>query len=401
MTSSGSATVVVELTPPGRAAVAVVVVAGPDALRSVGNCFVARSGRAVGDIPLGRIVLGHWGGAGGEELVLCRRDENQIEVHCHGGTAAVEAIVNRLVKGGCQRLTWQEWTNRCTPDRLQAAARIALADAVTERTAAILLDQLNGALSDAIRGIIADVAAAEWSAAAEALDELLSRQELGLHLINPWRIVVFGAPNVGKSSLINALAGYERAIVSPTPGTTRDVVTVNTAVAGWPVQLSDTAGFRETQDELESAGIKLATSSLSQAELAIFVHDAARQCDKPRDEETNLVPPELAPHVRALHVINKIDLISVPGRSQLLQQFMNLSPAIGQPHLVSALNGEGIADLISAIARTLVPTSIPPGSAFPFTSEQVDGLTAAKAAVQQRDAEVASEQLHALLTRAG
>jgi tRNA modification GTPase len=212
---------------------------------------------------------------------------------------------------------------------------------------------------------------------------------------------VFGAPNVGKSSLINALAGYERAIVSPTPGTTRDVVTVKTAIAGWPVQLSDTAGFRETEDELESAGIKLATSSLSQAELAIFVHDAARLRDESRDDETNLEPPKLAPHVRALHVINKIDLISVPWRSQLLQQFMNSRPAIGQPRLVSALNGEGIDDLISAIAASLVPTSFPPGSAVPFTSELVDGLTAAKAAVEQHDAELANELLHALLTRAG
>jgi tRNA modification GTPase len=401
MTSSASATVVVELTPPGRAAVAVVVVAGPDALRSVGNCFVARSGRAVGDISLGRIVLGHWGCADGEELVLYRRDENRIEVHCHGGTAAVEAIISRLLNEGCQRLTWQEWTNRCTPDRLQAAAKIALADAVTERTAAILLDQLNGALSAAIRGIITEVAAAEWSAAAESIDELLSRQELGQHLINPWRIVVFGAPNVGKSSLINALAGYERAIVSPTPGTTRDVVTVKTAIAGWPVQLSDTAGFRETQDELELAGIELATSTLSHADFAIFVHDAATLRDEPGDDETKLVPPKLAPHVRALHVINKIDLISVSERSQLLRQFVDSRPAIGQPHLVSALTGEGIADLISAIAGTLVPTSFPPGSAVPFTSEPVDGLTAAKVAVEQHDAEVASELLHALLTRAG
>jgi tRNA modification GTPase len=399
MTSSASATVVVELTPPGRAAVAVVVVAGPDALRSVGNCFVARSGRAVGDIPLGRIALGNWGGAGGEELVLCRRDENHIEVHCHGGTAAVETIISRLLNEGCRRLTWQEWVNRCTPDRPQAAAQIALADAVTERTAAILLDQLNGALSAAIRGIITEVAAAEWSAAAKTIDELLSRKELGQHLINPWRIVVFGAPNVGKSSLINALAGYERAIVSPTPGTTRDVVTVKTAIAGWPVQLSDTAGFRETQDELESAGIKLATTTLFQADLAIFVHDAARPRDEPQDG-TNLAPPKLAPHVRALHVINKIDLISVPERSQLLQQFVHPRSTIGQPHLVSALKGEGIDDLISAIAGTLVPTSFPPGSAVPFTSEQVDGLTAAKAAVEQHDAEVASDLLHALLTRA-
>ena len=115
----------------------------------------------------------------------------------------------------------------------------------------------------------------------------------------------------------------------------------------------------------------------------------------------NIEPPKLAPHVRAIHVVNKIDLISAAERLQLLQQFVDSQPDIGQPHAVSALNGEGIADLISAIARTLVPVSLPAGSAVPFTAEQVDGLAAAKAAIEQRDATAASELLHALLTRAG
>jgi tRNA modification GTPase len=400
MTPAADVTVVVELTPPGRGAVAVVVVAGTDAVRLIDNCFVARSGRAVGDVPFGRIVLGHWGGADGEELVLHRRDEKTIEVHCHGGTAAVEAVISRLVKEGCQRITWQEWINRCTPDRLQTAAQVALANAVTERTAAILLDQLNGALSTAIRGIVVDIAALHWRAAAENIDDLLARQELGLHLINPWRVVVFGAPNVGKSSLINALAGYERAIVAPTPGTTRDVVTVTTAFEGWPVQLSDTAGFRETRDELESAGIKLATNSLARAELAIFVHDAAKLRDQPSVDETKLELPKLAPHVRSVHIVNKIDLIAVAERSQLVQRFADSRPDTGRPHVVSALNGEGVADLISAIARTLAPTSLPPGSAVPFSVEHVDGLAAAKVAIDRRDANAASKLLHALLTRA-
>jgi tRNA modification GTPase len=398
MTSSAGATVVVELTPPGRAAVAVVVVDGPDALRAVGHCFIAQSGRAVGDIPIGRIVLGRWGGPDGEELVLCRRDDQQIEVHCHGGTAAVASVIERLVCLGCQRIGWQEWHTSRTPDPLQAAAQIALAAAVTERTAAILLDQWNGALSTAIRGIIADIAAAQWFAATEKLEELLSQRELGLHLINPWRVVVFGAPNVGKSSLINALAGYERAIVSPTPGTTRDVVTVTTAIEGWPVQFSDTAGFRETQDELESAGIELATTTLSKAELAIIVHDATKLRDETSGNETKLELPPLAPHVRAIHIINKIDLVSAEERLQVVRRFVSSQPGGGQPHLVSALNGEGVADLMPAIARSLVPVSLAAGLAVPFTAEQVDGLAAAKAAVERRDTTAASELLHALLT---
>jgi tRNA modification GTPase len=401
MTSSSRATIVAELTPPGRGAVAVVVVAGPESVRAVDKCFVARSGRTVGNISLGRIALGQWGGPEGEDLVLIRRHDEQIEVHCHGGTAAVEAVLGRLVNEGCQRLTWQEWIERCSPDRIVAAAQTALADAVTERTAGILLDQLNGALSAAIRDIVADVAAGEWSSGAEKIDELLTRQELGLHLVHPWRVVVVGPPNVGKSSLMNALAGYERAIVSTMPGTTRDVVSVATAMDGWPVQLSDTAGFRETQDELESAGIKLATAALSGAELAIFVHDAAQLRDEPSGDSAAFEPSPLAPHVPGVHVVNKIDLIPTADRFQLIQRFVDARSEERQPHVVSALDGEGIAELISAIAHTLVPTSLPAGMAVPFTSEQVAGLTAVRVAIERHDANVASELLHAMLTRAG
>ncbi len=348
-------------------------------------------------IPIGRIALGRWGGPAGEELILCRRDAEQIEIHCHGGVAAVKTVITRLVDEGCQRLSWPDWVARNSPDGIRAAAQIALADAVTERTAAILVDQLNGALATEVRGLIADVSAAKWPTVAEKIGDLLNRKELGLHLTKPWRVVVFGAPNVGKSSLINAIAGYERAIVSDIPGTTRDVVTVTTAIDGWPVQLSDTAGFRITQDELESAGIELATAALSKAELAIFVHDAANLHGEPRDEATKIVWPTPASRARTIHVINKIDLISVADRPELAGRF-NSPLRVGDPHMVSALTGEGIADLISAIGRSLAPVSLPAGSAVPFTTEQVDRLTAAQVAVEHCDAAAATELLHALLT---
>jgi tRNA modification GTPase len=167
------------------------------------------------------------------------------------------------------------------------------------------------------------------------------------------------------------------------------------------VQLSDTAGFRATQDELESAGIKLATTALSGAELAIFVHDAAKLSEASAKDESNIEPSKLAPHGQAIHAVNKIDLLSATQRLQLLQQFVNSRPNVGQPHAVSALNGEGISELISAIARTLVPTSLPAGSPVPFTAEQVDGLATAKAFIEQHDANAASEVLHAMLTQTG
>src|SRR5262245_6172968 len=100
---------VVELTPPGRAAVAVVLVAGPDALNLVGRCFQSNSGRPISETPINRIVVGLWGGAEGEELVVCRRADEKIEIHCHGGYAAVAAVVDDLVSAGGITMLWREW----------------------------------------------------------------------------------------------------------------------------------------------------------------------------------------------------------------------------------------------------------------------------------------------------
>jgi tRNA modification GTPase len=387
-------TYVVELTPPGRAAVAVVLVAGPEALRVVGQSFMPASGRPIDDLPFGQIVLGRWGEPDGEELIVCPRGEDQIEVHCHGGSAAIEAIIDRLVAIGCQRISWQEWVRqscgRVSPkldiasaaaDATTCAAEIALAEATTVRAAAILLDQYHGALSRAIRAVLEAIAAADWPRAREILDGMLRWRELGLHLTKPWRVVLTGAPNVGKSSLINALAGFERAIVSPQPGTTRDVVTTTTAIAGWPVQLADTAGLRETSDELESAGVSLAEDAMTDADLVIFVRDAS-------DVRSN-ISVSLPQKVRIIQVQNKIDLVTGAVQEAVA------SPVIA----TSAVTGEGLSDLLEAIGRTLVPVIPPSGTAIPFTTEQVSAIEAARDAIGGDDAGgVAARLLNALLT---
>ena len=119
------------------------------------------------------------------------------------------------------------------------------------------------------------LAVSDSTCAAKIVDQILEYRDVGLHLTMPWRVVIAGPPNVGKSSLMNAIAGYQRAIVSPLPGTTRDVVTITTAINGWPVQIADTAGLRDTVDELESAGIALAGAVVEQADLVIVVSDAS------------------------------------------------------------------------------------------------------------------------------
>jgi tRNA modification GTPase len=402
------ATEVVELTPVGRGAVAVVLVAGPEALAMVDQLFIAASGRLLGDVPLQRIVFGRIGGTDGEEVIACRRATKEIEIHCHGGTAAIRSLIEQLVGRGCQPITWHDWLRRTCGDPTKAAAQIALANAPTVRTAAILLDQYHGALAEAIRQIVAAIESKNWPYAARTIDSLLEHRDVGLHLAAPWRVVLTGPTNVGKSSLINAIAGFQRAIVSPQPGTTRDVVTTTTAMDGWPVELADTAGIRDPEDDLESAGIVLAEKMVAGADLVVVVDDATQPF---KFEHDHMLSATLSSstHRRIVRVLNKIDLL--PGtQSEITSrhqppEFLQIAadPAPGKNRLpgapvepsrshpscvvrTSAVTGAGVTALIAAIAESLVPYVPAPGAAVPFSANQVASLDAARAAVDAQDA---------------
>ena len=385
MNARSDSTEVIELTPRGRGALAVALVAGAGAVEVVGACFQAAGGRVLALEPTDRIVLGRWGGADGEELIVCRRAADRVEIHCHGGQAAVGAVVEQLTARGCRNTSWQEWSRRSDEDPLRAAARVALADAPTRRTAAVLLDQHQGALSTAIRQALDATLDDRWPEAASTLDALLRCGDLGLHLTEPWRVVLAGRPNVGKSSLINAVAGHERAIVCDLPGTTRDVVTTTTAIDGWPIHLADTAGQRDARDELEAAGIARADAALAEADLVILVFDATEPDDvvAPRYDFESRLPASAG----VLRVLNKIDLLSVPPAESF------------HDALTSAVTGQGIDRLVAAIGRTLVPVVPEAGAAVPFARDQVDALALARAAVERRDAVAVRVALQSLLAQ--
>jgi tRNA modification GTPase len=356
-------------------------------------------------------VLGRWGGAAApaEELVVCRRSPEQIEVHCHGGTAAVSGVIKRLIDGGCHQISWQDWLLKRCGDPIQAAAHIALANAPTTRTAGILLDQYHGALSQAINMAIDASRSENWSRAADCLDTMLAYRDVGLHLVTPWRVVLAGATNVGKSSLINALAGFQRSIVSHHPGTTRDVVTLETAIDGWPVQLADTAGLRATSDELESAGVELAVASLEHADLVLAIADAAQPQDEThrRDQVLGLLSRSSCV-AGVIEVRNKADLLTPTDRAAVLRNAGAAEASLGtrlrgraSAVLTSAVTGEGIAELVSAIGQALVPVAPPAGSAVPFIVKQVTALEAARAAIDASDARTAVAALESLLATEG
>lgn len=359
-----TATHVCLLTAKGRSAVAVIAVRGPAAVELVDHHFHAASGLPLSELPLSRIAYGDWHG---EDLIVCRLAHDQLEVHCHGGLQSPERIVDTLIAAGAKQVQWEEWLLSETKSVLQREAELALAHAKTQRTAEILLTQYHGSLEREITEIRTSLSAeTRGSVSAEdRIGRLLDRAEFGLHLTRPWQVVIAGEPNVGKSSLINVLLGFERAIVFDQPGTTRDVVSATTALDGWPVELLDTAGMHTTDDPLESAGIQLARERAGEADLILWLLDAtspnlagkftAQEIATQQAEALGLTIDS----ARLLVVVNKIDLAPSPS---------DLADGV---RYISATKGDGIAELIDAAATRLVPEVPDDGTAIPFTERQI------------------------------
>jgi tRNA modification GTPase len=205
---------------------------------------------------------------------------------------------------------------------------------------------------------------------------------VGLHLADPWRVVLTGRPNVGKSSLINAILGFERCIVHAAPGTTRDVVIAQTALDGWPVELADTAGWRDSSDEIEAAGLQQARVQLRQADLIVLVFDVAAGWT---GEDQALL--EAWPGAVVVH--NKCDL--PPDLSQ------------GRPQglLVSAAQRGGLDVLVRELGRRLVPEPPCPAAAVLFTQSQSQAVQAAQAALARGNSLEALTMLNGLLAARG
>lgn len=361
------------LTPPGRGAVATVVVLGKGADCVVNQTVSFRTDRGATYL---RPTLGRIGGADGEEIVVVRKSDGTVFIHSHGGTAAVAAVEEALIQAGAIRAEWQDWVRFISPkSSIAKEASIALPFAPTERTAGILLDQMNGALDREIDTIRAEILDNEPAAALARTETLLGRLPTGLHLREPWHVAIAGRPNVGKSSLINALVGYGRAIVHETPGTTRDVVSAETAFDGFPVTLHDTAGIRDADGHIERSGIERARRRIADSNLVLLVFDGS----VPRTEEDIALAGAFP---EAVAVYNKADLpLTGPIREGALQ--------------VSAVEGLGLPPLIETVVSRLIPCPPPRGAAVPFTLEQGAKLTGVAEALQRGDIEAAVEVLEA------
>lgn len=332
------------LSPPGRSALAVVGVRGPGAARLADLRFRPRRGPPLAKRPAGGIAFGRWhetDTAAGEDLVVLCRDPDFLEVHCHGGTAAAEAVLRSLTAAGARPLTWPVWAEAGGTPAIEREALVALGQAGGPRAARILCRQASGMLVAAL---------ARLGTPAGEPTRLLRAARVGLRLATPWRVVVRGPVNAGKSSLVNALAGHARSIVSAEPGTTRDLVTTRLVMGGWEVELVDTAGDRDgALSETEHAGMTRAAEARATADLVLRVAVAGGPA--PRAE-----PGELA-------VFTKADLTDD-------------GPSGPDGLFTSAASGQGIDELATRIVAALVPEDrLEPGlldGPVPFTLRQVD-----------------------------
>ena len=350
------------LTANARGAIACVKLVGPDLVRRISTVFRPANRKVFARFAEGSLVYGLWdSGAGeGEDIVLCPLSDNEAEVHCHGGAAAVAAIARSLEKQGFKKLNLE--SGATLDEKWVLELENALSRAQTERTAKIILRQLNlsrdkETLSQQLSNPDSRKLSLDWF-------------EFGRHLIVPREITLYGSPNVGKSSLINSISGFDRVIVHDSAGTTRDIVRQATAIHGWPVTLADTAGIRATHDTLESQGIEAALNAIRTSDVRVLVLGAqALSADFSIQGDLQESLPDLI-------VINKCDLVST---EQVLCWSEGVSRSTGVECIfVSATKGTGLEGLTEKLGRILVPQLPPSDVLIPITPTMAEWLRGEK-----------------------
>ncbi len=281
----------------------------------------------------------------GEDVVVARMGCHEYVIHGHGGSAATvrtDWILSNLGARQSDVTAWRTYKN-VSPEKQKILN--LLQQAPTYRTAMILLDQYNGAASRTQERIAELRLNGEESQALALETQFHQTRTIAEHLISGWRVVFIGKPNVGKSSLLNAILGCKRAIVNSQQGTTRDLVQAQKAIDGWLFEFIDAAGIRETTDALEREGVTRAKAAIEKADLVLrLFDDSDSMMDINRARETELFRNQKP----TIDVINKCDLPSCPTTDETVYR-------------ISAVTGTGIEDLLNAIVNTLIPTPPQPG----------------------------------------
>jgi tRNA modification GTPase len=378
-------TIVAVATAAGAGAVAIVRMSGADAIRIGGSVFRGR-------IPLEEAggytvhhghIVGEAGDMVDEVLVTVFRSprsytgEDMVEVSCHGGMLVTASVLGSLVRAGARPAGPGEFTRRAFLNgRIDLTQAEAVADVIVARSVRghrASMSQLAGRLGGRVRELreslvsLCALLELQLDFAEEGLDIVNAREadrklesaavlartmaesyEKGRVFRDGILVVIAGAPNAGKSSLFNALLQSDRAIVTPTPGTTRDFIEESMTIEGISVRLVDTAGLRETQDEIERAGVVRTESVLKSADVILLVVDSTSPI---AFEEASGGILDAGPEQHRIAVLNKIDILELSNQHAA---HARMRDGESWDVRLSARTGKGIEELRKAIVESVV-----------------------------------------------
>lgn len=330
-------------TAPGEAGISIIRISGPCSIDVLDGIFSSKKGISIKEFPQRRLVYGHIvdkekNKVLDEVLAVYMKapytytKEDIVEINCHGGIVPARNILKLILKNGVRLAEPGEFTKRAflngRIDLAQAEAVMDLISAKTDKGFDVALNQLEGGISrkvEDIRKVILETLAhlhvsidyTEEDIEEITYPELLNRtkiinkdiksllktSETGKIIREGLNTVIIGKPNVGKSSLLNALLRESRAIVTDIPGTTRDIIEEYLSVKGIPLKIVDTAGIRQTEDLVEKIGVERSKEFFNKADLIILVLDAS---DDLTEEDKEIISH--IKHKKAIIILNKIDL---------------------------------------------------------------------------------------------
>ena len=387
-------------------AIGIIRLTGDDCAAIAETVFTSNSGAPLSQAPNRKLVLGQLKDRQGRVIDHCcaiysrgphsYTGEDTVEFHCHGSPAVLAAGLEALYAAGAKPAQRGEFTKRAflngKLDLTEAEAVIDLIEADSAEAAANAAGQVGGVLQKKLMPIydnltdlcshfhavldypdedIEDFGLESYEkvlkADAKALENLLATYGQGRILKSGVAAAIVGKPNVGKSSFLNALAGYDRVIVTDIPGTTRDTVEETVKVGGVKLRLIDTAGIRETEDTVEAIGVERSRQAVENADMVIFICDGS----KPLDKEDEAIIDLCCDRENAVALINKADLGQVVEASDL--PFMNVVE-------ICAATGRGL-EQFADVVEMLFGSDIPCDGSVLTNARQYDAIRRASAAI--------------------
>ena len=402
-------TIIALATPSGAGAIAIIRISGNEAINLVSKHFKSVTNKKLKEQKSHTVHLGHI--VDGEKLLdevlvtifknpRSYTGEDVIEISCHGSSYIQQQIIQLFLRKGCRMAAAGEFTMRAflngKMDLSQAEAVADLIASDSEAAHQIAIQQMRGGFSTTINDLrqellnFASLIELELDFSGEdvefadrtqfnqllqkitkVLKDLIDSFALGNVIENGIPIAIVGEPNVGKSTLLNAILNEERAIVSDIPGTTRDTVEDQIAIGGVNFRFIDTAGLRDTTDTIEKIGIARAFEKIEQAQLAIYLFEATK------NKETEIKTlQEKYPDKQILLIANKIDEVTEGRLKELKAMYSGIQ-------LISAKTGLGVEDLKNTLLSLSSAGSLGNNDTIITNNRHYDALLKALEAIQK------------------